>query len=260
MLNEPFTLAMSSGFFSFFAHGGMLSVLEEEGIVPQGVAGSSAGALTGGLWSAGLSTTAISELYFSMSKASFWDPAPGPGLLKGERFRQLLREASPIDRIEQCRFPLVISAFDLFRLRIQILSDGPFAESIYASCAVPFLFRPIRIGSAYLIDGGVADRPGLAGVATRERVFYHHIASRSPWRRRNSVALRVPQRDNMVSLIIRQLPRPGPDRMRRGRAAWEAAREATLAALDEPIRESAVEMAGSTMNVENGTPAEESIG
>jgi len=250
---------MSSGFFSFFAHCGMLSVLEEEGITPRAVAGSSAGALTGGLWSAGLSTTTISELYFSMNKESFWDPAPGPGFLKGERFRQLLREVSPIDRIEQCRHPLIISAYDLFRLRVQTLSEGPFAESIYASCAVPFLFRPIRIGSAYLVDGGVADRPGLAGVTMGARVFYHHIASRSPWRRRNSAALRVPRRDNMASLIIRELPRPGPDEMHRGRAAWETARGATRVALDQPISDGVVEVAGASGNKKRGMQTRESV-
>jgi NTE family protein len=235
---------MSSGFFSFFAHCGMLSVLEDEGLEPRAVAGSSAGALTGGLWSAGVSTTALSELYFSMTKESFWDPAPGPGFLKGERFRELLRRVSPVERIEHCRRPLTVSAFDLVRFRIRTLSHGPFAEAIYASCAVPFLFRPIRIGSAYLIDGGVSDRPGLAGVQTGERIFYHHIAARSPWRRRNSTALRVPERTNMVSLLIRGLPRPGPDAMHKGRLAWDAARRATREALDRPVAGSVIEVDG----------------
>jgi NTE family protein len=65
-----------------------------------------------------------------------------------------------------------------------------------------------------------------------QRVFYHHIASRSPWRRRGSSALRVPDRVNMVSLVIGDLPRPGPDALEVGRDAWRVAREATLTALD----------------------------
>ena len=244
LLREPFTLVMSSGFFSFFAHCGMLSVLEEEGIVPRAIAGSSAGALTGGLWSAGMSTSALSDLYFSMTKESFWDPAPGPGLLKGERFRDLLRQVSPVERIEHCRCPLTVSAFDLLRFRVHTLSEGAFAEAIYASCAVPFLFRPIRIGGAYLVDGGVSDRPGLAGVQKGERIFYHHIASRSPWRRRNSVALRVPERANMMSLLIHGLPRPGPDAMHEGRVAWGIAQRATREALDRSVAGSVVEVDG----------------
>ena len=50
----PFTLAMSSGFFGFFAHCGVLSVLEDEGLVPSRASGSSAGALVTGAWAAGL--------------------------------------------------------------------------------------------------------------------------------------------------------------------------------------------------------------
>jgi NTE family protein len=233
---------MSSGFFSFFAHCGMLSVLEEEGLAPRAVAGSSAGALTGGLWSAGLSTAALSEFYFSMTRESFWDPAPGPGLLRGKLFRELLRQVSPVERIEHCRCPLTVSAFDLVRFRIRTLSHGPFAEAIYASCAVPFLFRPIRIGGAYLVDGGVSDRPGLAGVQVGERIFYHHIVSRSPWRRRSSPALRVPERANMMSLLIHGLPRPGPGAMHMGRDAWDSAQRATREALDRCVTGSLVEV------------------
>ena len=50
----PFALAMSSGFFSFFAHTGFMTVLEDEGLLPSRVSGSSAGALVTGAWAAGL--------------------------------------------------------------------------------------------------------------------------------------------------------------------------------------------------------------
>ncbi len=78
LAREPYTLGMSSGFFSFFAHCGLLSALEQADLLPQAVTGSSAGALTGGLWAAGLSAGDIAELYFSLRKHDFWDPAPGP--------------------------------------------------------------------------------------------------------------------------------------------------------------------------------------
>ena len=52
---KPFTLVLSAGFFGFFAHTGFLQTLEELELVPDRVVGASAGALAGGLWSAGLS-------------------------------------------------------------------------------------------------------------------------------------------------------------------------------------------------------------
>ena len=232
---EPFTLVMSSGFFGFFAHGGMLSVLEDEGLLPAALAGSSAGALTGGLWAAGLDTAMIRALYLGMSKADFWDPAPGPGLLRGERFRRLLREAAPVRELSDCRRPLTVSAFDLLRLRTRALTEGGWVEAVYASCAVPLMFRPIMIGRAWFVDGGLADRPGLAGVPHGSRVFYHHLSARSPWRRRSSPALKVPERANMASLVIDDLPRPGPNALHQARAAWEAARAATRIALEGTV-------------------------
>ncbi len=229
---EPFTLVMSSGFFSFFAHCGVLTALEEDGLPPARLAGSSAGALTAGLWAAGLAAGAVRDLYFSLCKRDFWDPAPGLGLLRGRRFRSLIRSASPVSRIEDCGWPLRVSAFDLRTLRTRVLDAGDLADALYASCAVPFMFHPIRFDGGLLVDGGVSDRHGLAGVDPGQRVFYHHIASRSPWRRRGSSALRVPDRVNMVSLVIDDLPRPGPDALEVGKDAWRAAREATLTALD----------------------------
>lgn len=242
---RPFTLTMSSGFFSFFAHCGMLSALEESGLRPAAIAGSSAGALTGGLWASGLSSHAIRDLYFSVRRSDFWDPAPGLGLLRGERLRALIRRSAPAERLESCRCPVRVSVFDLVRLRTRVLSSGDLADALYASCAVPLMFHPIRLAGGLLVDGGVCDRPGVAGVPDGERVFYHHIASRSPWRRRNSKALQIPERNNMATLVIDGLPRPGPGDLGRGPAAWSEARDATRRALDSRVDGGVVTLAAS---------------
>ena len=236
---RPFTLAMSSGFFGFFAHAGMLAVLEEERLLPAAVAGSSAGALTGGLWAAGLGTDRIAELYLGLRKADFWDPAPGPGFLRGGRFRALLGSVTAVRALEDCRCPLAVSAFDLVRLRTRVFRSGGWVEAVYASCAVPLMFRPIRIGRGWYVDGGLADRPGLRGVEPGSRVFHHHLA---PERNGHEVAV-PPSRDNMATLVIAGLPRPAPAALHRAAAAIAAAREATRRALDAPLAGGAVRVA-----------------
>ena len=60
----PFDLTLSSGFFGFFAHCGLLSVLEDAGLLPHRVSGASASALIGGFWAAGLETLAMREMLF----------------------------------------------------------------------------------------------------------------------------------------------------------------------------------------------------
>ena len=232
---EPFTLGLSSGFFSFFAHGGVLDALVEESLVPTAVSGSSAGALTGGLWAAGLEPAEIRRLYLGLRKKDFWDPSPGPGLLRGRRFRRLIRSVVPVQRLEHCRTRLSVSAFDLFRLRTRVMTTGDLARSLYASCAVPGMFHPLWHQGGLLLDGGIRDRPGLRGVPPGERVFYHHVMPRLTWPRKKGAFQSLPDRGNLMAFLIPDLPLPGPDSLQTGAAAWAKARAATLRALDKPL-------------------------
>ena len=236
---EPFTLAMSSGFFSFFAHAGMLTALLEEDCVPAAVSGSSAGALVGACWASGMPMDAIKDTLFKLEKADFWDPAPGFGVLRGERFRQMLRQSLAAADFSGCRVPLALSAFNLLRRETEVFRQGNLVEAVYASCAFPLLFQPIRIGSGFYLDGGIKDRPALASVKPGQRVLYHHIKSRSPWRRKNSPALSVPQRDNMQVIALDDIPRVGPGQLPEGPKAFAAAYQGTLEQLTSDIRSTA---------------------
>ncbi len=221
---EPFTLTMSSGFFSFFAHCGMMSVLEEENIIPSKITGSSAGALIGATWAAGCSAEKMKEVLFSCKRSDFWDPGIGPGLLKGKLLRGLIKEVSTVSKLEDCSPPVVLSAFDARSWSTKTLATGPFIDAVYASCAIPFLFQPIRIGDSLFFDGGLKDRHGLAGAGNDDRIFYHHISSRSPWRKKDSPALKIPAQNGLVALVIENLPRVGPFKLERGVSAFEKAK------------------------------------
>lgn len=229
----PFALALSSGFFGFYAHAGVVSVLAEEGLQPTHISGSSAGALVGGCWASGLSADAIQQTFFELRREDFWDPAPGLGLLRGRLFRERLKQTLPIDSIAGCTIPFRPSVFDVFGRRTRVLDRGPLAESIAASCALPGLFHPVRLNRRAYLDGGIADRPGLLG-APQGRVLYHHLVSRS-WYRRSNVN-DLPRRESLQALVIEDLPRVSPYRLDAGRDAFWAARKAMQKALDRPTR------------------------
>jgi NTE family protein len=231
----PFTLGLSSGFFGFFAHAGVVSVLEEEGLLPVRVVGSSAGALTGGLWAAGVPARCIRDELLELRREHFWDPRPGLGLLRGALFRARLEAVLPVATFEACPRRLAVSAFDLRARRTAVLASGALAPAIHASCAAPILFQPVRIDGRAYLDGGVLDRHGLAGLGPGERVLYHHLTSRSPWRRRNSPALRVPERPELRALAFEGIPRLGPFRLGAAREALERAADATRAALSSQV-------------------------
>jgi NTE family protein len=137
----------------------------------------------------------------------------------------------PTTAIGACRMPVKISVFDIVRRATHVLDDGDLAHAIRASCAVPALFHPVRIAGRAYWDGGILDRPGLAGLADHDRILFHHISSRSPWR----VKLAMPRRPGMVTLVIDDLPRSGPFRLEAGRRAMALAREAMKRALGAPV-------------------------
>ncbi len=242
LLAEPFTLAMSSGFFGFFAHAGFVRALDDEGLRPARVAGSSAGALVASFLASGLPLDDSAKLLVELERTQFWDPGPGLGLLRGERFRTLLASSLPVDAFERCPIPLAVSTYDALAHRTRVIDRGALVPAVYASCAVPLMFQPLFQQGRPLWDGGILDRPGLAGVPDGARVLYHHLASRSPWRRKNSPALEVPARANLAALVLRGLPRVGPFALELGPVAYRLAREATLAALDRPLAGGRVEL------------------
>jgi NTE family protein len=232
----PYTLALSSGFFGFFAHFGCLAALEEASLAPAGISGSSAGALAGTVWAAGGPVSALESQLFNLTKRDFWDPAPGLGLLKGDRFRKLLTRICLVEKIEQCTIPLAISAFDLSHRTTRSFRRGTISEVVYASCCVPLLFQPIRIGNSLYLDGGLSDRPGLAGVPVGSRTLCHDLRSSWPYPNPQQRFRRIlDQRPHAVAISVNGIASVHPGSMERGRLAFDQTRASIHKALGRPV-------------------------
>jgi NTE family protein len=235
-----FALAMSSGFFGFYAHSGALAALEEAGAVPTKCAGSSAGALVTGLRAGGVLPDAIERELTRLRRADFWDPSPGVGLLRGRLFRERLDALLPVRAVEDCTIAYAASVYDLRGLRTRVVAQGSLAAAIHASCALPGLFHPVWIDGRPYSDGGIADRPGVAGVANEPRVLHHHLASRSPWRSVGSASMKMPERAGLVSVALEGITRLGPFALERGREAFRQAERGMREALDRPVTDGVV--------------------
>jgi NTE family protein len=248
LAEKPFTLTMSSGFFGFFAHAGMLLALEERGLIPARITGASAGALVGSARASGLSARATLGALLALNRDDFWDPAIGLGLLRGARFRTHLANILPVASFEECALPFSVSVHEWATHSTRVISSGALAPAVYASCAVPLLFQPQRLDGKLCADGGIADRWGLAATRPGERVFYHHIGSRSPWRRAGSPSLLIPARPNLAALELFDVPRSGPTRLARGADIAKLAHNVTGHALNSALgtRESRFRTLGSS--------------
>jgi NTE family protein len=231
LAERPFSLALSAGFFGFFAHAGFVSALEEAKLFPKRVTGSSAGALVGGLWASGTSAARIEAELRPLRREHFWDPSPGFGLLRGGLFRARVAAMLEAPDFERARVAAALSVFDVRARRTVVVERGDLARAICASCAFPLLLQPVDIDGRAMLDGGIADRPGHAGLASGP-VLFHHLRSRSPWRREDPA---IPKRKGMVTVTLSGLPRLGPFRLARGAEAFDRARHATRRALDAPV-------------------------
>lgn len=247
---EPFTLVLSAGFFGFYAHAGLLCALEQARVLPRRVVGTSAGAIAGGIWAAGVASADMVELLAGLRREDFWDPTwvglrddddgdPGMrlGLLRGRKFEALLRSAlADIEQIEQCQIPFAAVTHDLRARRTHVHERGSLCTAIRASAALPLMFGPVRIGGRLHADGGISDRPGFSALAPGERVLYHHLPHRSRWPRLSGdeVAERR-DTDTRKVIVIDDLPRVHPGALERGVVVLERAREHTLRWLERRV-------------------------
>ncbi len=241
---EEFSLTLSSGFFGFFAHTGILTVLEEEKLMPKRVMGASSGALAGACWAAGINSIELRNILFDLKRQDFWDPGFGLGLLKGQKFRDKLTEILPVETFEECQIPLALSAYDMRSKQTLSLNSGALIPAIYASCAIPLMFQPIEIDGYKFLDGGLKDRAALVSAEKGERIFFHHIASKSSWRKKDDPSIQVPKRENLASLAIYDLPRSGPTKLDVGQEAYQRVYFAMRRALNMELLDNNIFIAG----------------
>ncbi len=186
-------LCLGSSLFGFYAHAGFLDVIVGQGIEPECVVGCSSGAIVAGLHAFGMKTQEIRDFLldtnfhtlgfeWTMPLCGFAMMANLPGisgLTSGRKLLRRFREAVGDARIEDLPGPkLSIAVTNLTTRRSEILNSGPLADAMLASCAIPVLFRPVKLAGGYCSDGGLANALPVdhfsedAGIHT---VIIHHI-------------------------------------------------------------------------------------
>jgi len=149
-------LALGGGAARGFAHIGVIQVLEENGIKPSLVVGTSAGSVVAAMYASGKSGAELASLAGSMDEGAFADWAyPGRGLLRGEALARYVREHTDGKAIETMRLPLGIVATDLDSGHPILFQRGDPGVAVRASSAVPAVFQPVKIGTHEYVDGGL---------------------------------------------------------------------------------------------------------
>jgi len=152
-------LALSGGATHGAAHIGILQILEREGIRPDYVAGTSAGALVGAAYCAGVPLTELEKIFLNMS----W-----PTLVKISLTRPLaLFDTQPMEEylvkmigdyeFKDLKIPFAAICCDIVSGERVVLDKGRVAPAIRASAAIPGIFSPVEIDGKLLVDGGMVD-------------------------------------------------------------------------------------------------------
>jgi NTE family protein len=200
---KSFALALGGGGARGLAHIPVLEALDDMGVKPVAIAGTSIGALIGAAYAAGMRGKDIRRHVIGLAHnrgdimrrliaaragtlADLFAGAFGQATqLDAEKFcAQFLPEAVPPD-FSALKTPLTVMATDLHRRQEAVFASGPLHPALAASIAIPGLFRPVAIGDCILVDGGATnplpfDRlSGRAGVIVAVDVFGAPTAERS---------------------------------------------------------------------------------
>lgn len=151
-------LALGGGAARGFAHVGVIQVLEEAGIKPNLVVGTSAGSLVAALYASGRNAQQLQQAALSMEEAAFADwtlPFFNRGVLRGEALARYVNTQVGNRLIENMAVPLGIVATNLNTGQGVLFQRGDTGTAVRASSAVPALFLPVKIGAHEFVDGGL---------------------------------------------------------------------------------------------------------
>ncbi|WP_330893065.1 patatin-like phospholipase family protein [Ramlibacter alkalitolerans] len=151
-------LALGGGAARGFAHVGVIEVLEEAGIKPDLVVGTSAGSLVAALYASGRSGQQLQATALAMDEAAFADwtlPIFSRGVLRGEALARYVNTQVAHRLIENMAVPLGIVATDLNTGQGVLFRRGDTGTAVRASSAVPAVFLPVKIGTQEYVDGGL---------------------------------------------------------------------------------------------------------
>jgi NTE family protein len=149
-------LALGGGAARGFAHIGAIQVLEESGIRPDLVVGTSAGSLVAALYASGRTGQELAATALTMDEGAITDWAfPSRGVIRGEALARYVRDQTGGRTIEQMKLPLGIVATDLDSGAPVLFQRGDTGVAVRASSAVPAVFQPVKIGDREYVDGGL---------------------------------------------------------------------------------------------------------
>jgi len=159
-MSKNITLVLSGGGARGLAHIGVIEELESRGYVINSIAGTSMGALVGGVYAVG-KIEEFKDWLYALDKQRIFRLLDfnfgSQGLIKGDRVLNSMKKFVPDEKIENLRIKYTATAFDIVNDKEMVFSNGNLYDAIRASISIPTVFTPVISGGSVLVDGGVVN-------------------------------------------------------------------------------------------------------
>ena len=154
-------LALCSGAAKGLSHIGVLAALQDQGVQIDIIAGVSMGALVGAVYAQGKDIDLMRSLAIALGPKRFYflaDPALSKsGLIRGRKFSNMLRSIMGDIKFQDLEIPFACSTTDIESGQEVVIRQGLVREGVRASCSIPIVFTPTKLGNRYLVDGGLVN-------------------------------------------------------------------------------------------------------
>lgn len=158
-------LALAGGGARGFAHLGVFDALEEIGLKPDIISGTSAGSLAGALYADGYSSKEIMELFKDVKFGELATTSiPRNSFFKTKGLASFLKKHLRAQTFEELAIPLRVMVSDIEQGEKVLFDSGELIPAILASCAFPIMFEPVKIGNRYFVDGGLFENLPVSAI------------------------------------------------------------------------------------------------
>jgi NTE family protein len=159
-MEKNVTLVLSGGGARGFAHIGAIEELESRGYIINSIAGTSMGALIGGVYATG-KLNEFKEWAYNLDKQEVFKlidfSFSNQGMIKGDKVLKTMKKFIPDANIEDLKIKYTATAFDLAHNKEIVFREGSLYNAIRASISIPTVFTPVFDGDSVLVDGGVVN-------------------------------------------------------------------------------------------------------
>lgn len=194
-------LVLSGGGTRGFAHLGVMQALNDAGIFPDIISGTSAGALAGVLYADGSSPKEIHQILNSGSRLDFMRPTlPREGLLQIGGVIKILKTYLHAKTFEELKIPLYVTATDLNNGKAVYFSKGDLLNPVIASASIPVLFQPVIIDNICYVDGGVMDNLPLRPIENKCNFLIGSFVNPIGYMEKISGLINIAERTFMLSM------------------------------------------------------------